>query len=63
MATEATAQAKVIVAETKALAALTFYAHNYTNLMFAGLGAGNTAPAATSARTQPSTVASPMGTS
>jgi hypothetical protein len=33
--------AKVIVAETNALAALTFYAHNYTNLRFAGLGAGN----------------------
>jgi hypothetical protein len=33
--------AKVIVAETNALAALKFYAHNYTNLRFAGLGAGN----------------------
>jgi hypothetical protein len=42
MTTEAVAQGKGIVAETKALAALTlFYAHNYTNLIFAGLGAGN----------------------
>jgi hypothetical protein len=41
MGTDATTPAKVIVAETGALAALTFYAHNYTNLMFSGLGAGN----------------------
>jgi hypothetical protein len=33
--------AKPIVAETKALAALQFYVHNYTTLMFAGLGAEN----------------------
>jgi hypothetical protein len=32
---------KPVVAETNALAALTFYAHNYTTLMFAGLGAAN----------------------
>jgi hypothetical protein len=41
MGTDATTLAKVLVAETGALAALTFYAHNYTNLMFSGLGAGN----------------------
>jgi homoserine dehydrogenase len=41
METEAPVPAKVILAETNALAALTFYAHNYTTLMFAGLGAGN----------------------
>jgi hypothetical protein len=41
MATDSSAPKKVIVAETKALAALTFYTHNYTNLMFTTLGAGN----------------------
>jgi hypothetical protein len=37
MATDSSAPKKVIVAETKALAALTFYTHNYTNLMFTTL--------------------------
>ena len=32
---------KGIVVETEALKALEFYAHNYTTLMFAGLGLGN----------------------
>ena len=41
MKTEAPVPLKVIVAETHALAALTFYAHNYTTLTFAGLGAQN----------------------
>ena len=41
MATEPAIPAKIIIAETKALAALTFYAHNYTSLVFTALGAQN----------------------
>lgn len=41
MATETTVPMKGIIVETEALKALQFYAHNYTNLIFAGLGSGN----------------------
>jgi len=41
MATESNIPVKGIVVETEALKALEFYAHNYTTLMFAGLGLGN----------------------
>ena len=41
MATESNIPVKGMVVETEALKALEFYAHNYTTLMFAGLGLGN----------------------
>jgi hypothetical protein len=41
MVTESNIPVKGIVVETEALKALKFFAHNYTTLMFAGLGLGN----------------------
>lgn len=41
MATESNIPVKGTVVDTEALKALEFYAHNYTTLMFAGLGLGN----------------------
>lgn len=41
MTTEPTTPTKSIVVETEALKALQFYADNYTNLMFTGLGSAN----------------------
>jgi hypothetical protein len=41
MTTEPTTPTKSIVVDTEALKALQFYADNYTNLMFTGLGSGN----------------------
>lgn len=41
MATEPNIPVEGIVVEPEALKALEFYAHNYTTLMFAGLGLGN----------------------
>jgi hypothetical protein len=42
MATESNIPVKGIVVETEALKALEFYAHNYTTLMFPGLGGNKT---------------------